>query len=234
MEWKRIASTTAVGCYVVRDSTRAPDPDPKPLLLHTHRQAGRRRRRPYRRWRERESVLGSNRSRLHDAGGGACIRLFGNTRITGSGRPPRPLSRHTQNKQSLLTGREVRDAQRRRPLHLKGSTSCVARYPPKAGTRAVGDALFLVRKLGLCFELLLQLRLTCLTAHAALRALMPSRSGAATQANRARGRLGRGHAASKSSIPSESRLRRPPDKRGPSAHSDDSGSRPGCPSQRTD
>ena len=41
--------------------------------------------------------------------------------------------RHTQNKQSLLTGREVRDAQRRRPLCLKGSSSCVARYPPKAG-----------------------------------------------------------------------------------------------------
>ena len=54
--------------------------------------------------------------------------------VTGSSRASRPLSRHTQNKQSLLTGREVRDAQRRRPLCLEGSSSCVARYPPKAGT----------------------------------------------------------------------------------------------------
>ena len=51
--------------------------------------------------------------------------------VTGSSRASRPLSRHTQNKQSLLTGREVRDAQRRRPLCLEGSSSCVARYPPK-------------------------------------------------------------------------------------------------------
>ena len=59
------------------------------------------------------------------------VALFGNRIGPGF---PRPLSRHTQNKQSLLTGREVRDAQRRRPLCLEGSSSCVARYPPKAGT----------------------------------------------------------------------------------------------------
>ena len=54
-----------------------PHPDPTPLLLHPHRHAGRRRRRPYRRWRERECVLGSligsNRSRLDAAGGEAAL-----------------------------------------------------------------------------------------------------------------------------------------------------------------
>ena len=54
--------------------------------------------------------------------------------VTGSGRASPGLSLVTQNKQSLLTGREVRDAQRRRPLCLEGSSSCVARYPPKAVT----------------------------------------------------------------------------------------------------
>ena len=39
---------------------------------------------------------------------------------------PPGLSLVTQNKQSLFTGREVRDAKRRRPLHLKGSSTCIA------------------------------------------------------------------------------------------------------------
>ena len=52
--------------------------------------------------------------------------------VTGSGRASPGLSLVTQNKQSLLTGREVRDAKRRRPLYLKGSSSRVARYLAKA------------------------------------------------------------------------------------------------------
>ena len=41
--------------------------------------------------------------------------------------PGLPASLSSQPKQSLLTGREVRDTQRSRP-------ACVARYPPRAGT----------------------------------------------------------------------------------------------------
>ena len=65
--------------------------------------------------------------------GATCPKIQLPCLVTGSGRAS-PASLVTQNKQSLLTGREVRDAKRRRPLYLKGSTSCVARYPPKAGT----------------------------------------------------------------------------------------------------
>ena len=69
------------------------------------------------------------------APGATCPRIQLPCLVTGSGRASPGLSLVTQNKQSLLTGREVRDAQRRRPLCLEGSSSCVARYPPKAGTR---------------------------------------------------------------------------------------------------
>ena len=68
------------------------------------------------------------------APGATCPKIQLPCLVTGSGRASPGLSLVTQNKQSLLTGREVRDAQRRRPLCLEGSSSCVARYPPKAGT----------------------------------------------------------------------------------------------------
>ena len=67
------------------------------------------------------------------APGATCPKIQLPCLVTGSGRASPGLSLVTQNKQSLLTGREVRDAKRRRPLYLKGSSSCVARYPPKAG-----------------------------------------------------------------------------------------------------
>ena len=87
-------------------------------------------------WERTDRRTGTTRPSLARAGRHVSknpVALFGNRIGPGF---PRPLSRHTQNKQSLLTGREVRDAQRRRPLCLEGSSSCVARYPPKAGTRA--------------------------------------------------------------------------------------------------
>ena len=58
------------------------------------------------------------------APGATCPKIQLPCLVTGSGRASPGLSLVTQNKQSLLTGREVRDAKRRRPLYLKGSSSC--------------------------------------------------------------------------------------------------------------
>ena len=44
---------------------------------------------------------------------------------------PPGLSLVTQQTIPAYRTREVRDAKRRRPLYLKGSSTCVARYPPK-------------------------------------------------------------------------------------------------------
>ena len=54
------------------------------------------------------------------APGATCPKIQLPCLVTGSGRASPGLSHHTQNKQSLLTGREVRAAKRRRPLHLEG------------------------------------------------------------------------------------------------------------------
>ena len=55
------------------------------------------------------------------APGATCPKIQLPCLVTGSGRASPGLSLVTQNKQSLLTGREVRDAQRRRPLCLASS-----------------------------------------------------------------------------------------------------------------
>ena len=66
------------------------------------------------------------------APGATCPKIQLPCLVTGSGRASPGLSLVTQNKQSLLTGREVRDAQRRRPLCL-GSSPATRRVknPPE-------------------------------------------------------------------------------------------------------
>ena len=98
--------------------------------------------------RKRDPPHGSGRigglglpGRASLAPGATCPKIQLPCLVTGSGRASPGLSLVTQNKQSLLTGREVRDAKRRRPIYLKGSSSCVARYPPKAGTGLAHHAL---------------------------------------------------------------------------------------------